>query len=666
MPVPALVATSTLSTDGRIESLTPSSVLTTAAGDWLIASVWCGFIYDLDHDALGEPLPAPAGWTSLGVRWIRRTTGWVPFSYRQGWYGVVGLFARQVSGVEQVRPVWQPAGPVWGARVVIEQRRGGRGLVWSDVSMVQGTGVAYPLVPAVQAGLSGVVVRTGVLDNDSTAPAPGGAFAVRDATAGYVDAIPSAWCAGSQDIASAATAQAVATTAGRFGWLLSAFVSGSQGPGAPTITAPTATTADLSAGLTVLWTPDADAGVQSAWAMRRRSGAGAWAWWNGSTWASSTEQWVSGAASSLAVSGLSNGSTWDIEVATKGDASHADASPYTRVTVAGYAAPAAPSLSVVGLSGGSVATVAPVVTVGGSAGAGSVLSGFRIEWVDGANVVVSAVTLDAAGSWTTTPKLANNTAYTLRAAVVQNGDQWGPWATLAVTTAAPTPPAPAVSVSAASEPTSGLPGASVVVTTAWAGLVVVELERDGVVVGEATMTGPSTATFTTFLLTPGQVTTLRARIIESTYELASPWSSVASYTLPAEGQCGWLFDPLAPQTAAYTTVVNHDPGRVALRASAAAAISSPLLVVRSDVPTDRTDGQLSLRVADEPAAEAVLALLGSGARLMLRLHQEPRLGGGEPRALVLSFRPVGDVAVVREFDRYATRTLTFSFVHQRA
>ena len=51
---------------------------------------------------------------------------------------------------------------------------------------------------------------------------------------------------------------------------------------------------------------------------------------------------------------------------------------------------------------------------------------------------------------------------------------------------------------------------------------------------------------------------------------------------------------------------------------------------------------------------------------MLRLHQEPRLGGGEPRALVLSFRPVGDVAVVREFDRYATRTLTFSFVHQRA
>ena len=176
MPVPALVATSTLSTDGRIESLTPSSVLTTAAGDWLIASVWCGFIYDLGYDALGEPLPAPAGWTSLGVRWIRRTTGSVVFSYRQGWYGVVGLFARQVSGVEQVRPVWQPAGPVWGARVVIEQRRGGRGLVWSDVSMVQGTGVTYPLVPAVQAGLSGVVVRTGVLDNDSTAPAPGGAF----------------------------------------------------------------------------------------------------------------------------------------------------------------------------------------------------------------------------------------------------------------------------------------------------------------------------------------------------------------------------------------------------------------------------------------------------------------------------------------------------------
>lgn len=665
MPVPALVATSTLSTNGRIESLTPSSVLTTVAGDWLIASVWCGFIYDLGYDALGEPLPAPAGWTSLGVRWIRRTTGSVVFSYRQGWYGVVGLFARQVSGVEQVRPVWQPAGPVWGARVVIEQRRGGRGLVWSDVSMVQGTGVTYPLVPAVQAGLSGVVVRTGVLDNDSTAPAPGGAFAVRDATAGYVDAIPSAWCAGSQDIASAATAQAVATTAGRFGWLLSAFVSGSQGPGAPTITAPTATTADLSAGLTVLWTPDADAGVQSAWAMRRRSGAGAWAWWNGSTWASSTEQWVSGAASSLAVSGLSNGSTWDIEVATKGDASHADASPYTRVTVAGYAAPAAPSLSVAGLSGGSVATVAPVVTVGGSAGSGSTFTGLRIEWLS-AGLVVSATTLPAAGSWTTSPKLTNGTTYTVRAAVVQNGDQVGPWTSLAVTTAAPTPPAPAVSVSATSEPTSGLPGASVVVTTAWAGLVVVELERDGVVVGEATMTGPSTATFTTFLLTPGQVTTLRARIIESTYELASPWSSVASYTLPAEGQCGWLFDPLAPQTAAYTTVVDHDPGRVALRASAAAAISSPLLVVRSDVPTDRTDGQLSLRVADEPAAEAVLALLGSGARLMLRLHQEPRLGGGEPRALVLSFRPVGDVAVVREFDRYATRTLTFSFVHQRA
>ena len=107
--VPALVATSTLSTDGRIESLTPSSVLTTAAGDWLIASVWCGFIYDLGYDALGEPLPAPAGWTSLGVRWIRRTTGSVVFSYRQGWYGVVGVFGRPVSWGGAGRPGWAAA-----------------------------------------------------------------------------------------------------------------------------------------------------------------------------------------------------------------------------------------------------------------------------------------------------------------------------------------------------------------------------------------------------------------------------------------------------------------------------------------------------------------------------------------------------------------------------
>lgn len=665
MPALTLVASSTASAGGRVEAVAPSSVLTTVAGDWLVASVWLGFVADYDG---GDPLATPDGWTRVGLRWVRRTYEARDWTFRRGWYGVCGLFVRLAPGVEQVRPVFTPGsgGPAWQARVLVEQRRGGRGLAWSDVSMVQGANVAYPLVPDAVSGSSGTVFRCGVVADAGSAPAPSSNFTARLSATGYVDTVAASWAAGSQDLASAATTQGVVTPADGFGWLMSVFISGAAGPAAPEITAPTATASDVSAGLTVSWTPDPDAGAQTAWAMRRRSNGGAWAWWNGSTWASSTEQWVSGTTSTLAVTGLSNGSTWDIEVATKGDTSHADASPYTRVTVTGYAAPGVPSLSVAGLSGGSVSTIAPVVTVGGSAGAGSVLSGFRIEWVDGANVVVSAVTLDAAGSWTTTPKLANNTAYTLRAAVVQNGDQWGPWATLAVTTAAPAPPAPTVSVSAAAEPVSGLPGVVITVATTWSGVVGVELERDGVVVGEATMTGPSSSTFTTYLLTPGEATVLRARVIEPTDQLASPWSAASSFTLPVEGQCGWLFDPLAPATAVHTDLADHDPGRVVLRSAADAAISSPLLVVRSDVPTDRSDGRLSLRVADEPAAEAALALLGSGARLMLRMYPEPLMGGGDASVLVLSFRPVGDVAVSRQQGRYAARTLVFGYVHQRA
>ncbi len=134
MPALTLVASSTASAGGRVEAVAPSSVLTTVAGDWLVASVWLGFVADYDG---GDPLATPDGWTRVGLRWVRRTYEARDWTFRRGWYGVCGLFVRLAPGVEQVRPVFTPGsgGPAWQARVCNRASKAAQPITVNGVAM---------------------------------------------------------------------------------------------------------------------------------------------------------------------------------------------------------------------------------------------------------------------------------------------------------------------------------------------------------------------------------------------------------------------------------------------------------------------------------------------------------------------------------------------------
>lgn len=332
----------------------------------------------------------------------------------------------------------------------------------------------------------------------------------------------------------------------------------------PVLTEPSTAGVDAALPVAVAWSPVAG---QTAYAIRRTSAANVVSYWTGSAWQSG-EVTVASSASSTSVS--LPGGDWSLAVQVSvGSAVSAWSDP---VTVTAATAPAAPTLTV-----SSWVVRRPVVTVSGSAGAGAVLAGYQIEVWSGAAgtgvLVESALDLD--GSWQ--PTGLPDGAVTIRAAVVQNGDQRGPWASVSGTVAVPPVPAPTVEaavqyLAATVEPgadhTTGLPGVRLSIVTSIPGPVRIEVSRDGLVWVAGEMTGAKQLDD----YSPGG--DYRVRVGDLSRDPVE-WSAWVPVALPVVDQRHWIVPPQAPEMAVKTTDHSYDDLAPDLRSSVVRWIDSP-------------------------------------------------------------------------------------------
>ena len=332
----------------------------------------------------------------------------------------------------------------------------------------------------------------------------------------------------------------------------------------PVLTQPSVAGVDSALPVPVAWDPIAG---QTAYAIRRTSSAGVQSYWTGSAW-QSTATTVTSSASSTSVS--LPGGDWSLAVQVSVGSAVSAWSASVVVTAA--TAPAAPMVTV-----SSWVVRRPVVTVSGSAGAGAVLAGYQIEVWSGAagtgELVESALDLD--GSWQ--PTGLPDGAVTIRAAVVQNGDQRGPWTTTSGTVAVPPVPAPTVEaavqyLSATVEPgadhTTGLPGVRLSIATSIPGPVRIEVSRDGLVWVAGEMTGAKQLDD----YSPGG--DYRVRVGDLSRDPVE-WSAWVPVTLPVVDQRYWIVPPQAPELAVKTTSHSYDDLAPDLRSSVVSWIDSP-------------------------------------------------------------------------------------------
>ena len=332
----------------------------------------------------------------------------------------------------------------------------------------------------------------------------------------------------------------------------------------PVLTQPSVAGVDSALPVPVAWDPIAG---QTAYAIRRTSSAGVQSYWTGSAW-QSTATTVTSSASSTSVS--LPGGDWSLAVQVSVGSAVSAWSASVVVTAA--TAPAAPMVTV-----SSWVVRRPVVTVSGSAGAGAVLAGYQIEVWSGAagtgELVESALDLD--GSWQ--PTGLPDGAVTIRAAVVQNGDQRGPWTTTSGTVAVPPVPAPTVEaavqyLAATVEPgadhTTGLPGVRLSIVTSIPGPVRIEVSRDGLVWVAGEMTGAKQLDD----YSPGG--DYRVRVGDLSRDPVE-WSAWVPVTLPVVDQRYWIVPPQAPELAVKTTSHSYDDLAPDLRSSVVSWIDSP-------------------------------------------------------------------------------------------
>ena len=534
--------------------------------------------------------------------------------------------------------------------------------------------------------MTGHVLHVGVCYTDfGSAPTPSGDTALQSAqvtATGYLNGagwpvVRRSWLAVSERVITSATSTPAASTSQRvYGVGITLAFASVAGPAAPTITAPSAGSVDLAAGFQIQWTPS---GSQTGYAVRRRltSGPGAWEWWNGTNWGAASQTVIDGTATTVTVPAAqftNSATSYDVEVATKGDASRPDVGTYARVVVIGKAAPTLSTATVSPLSGSNVTSLTPTVTLSGAAGSGGTLSGYRVR-VDqdlGAGwVQVLDSGLRPSSPWSVSvaqaSSLTNGKPIRFRSVAVQDGAQESAAITSATYTLnAPTPAAPTVSAASSPHPLSGAPGVEVTVTSAPLGTAyLARVFRGGVLLGEYPTTGvvvvndyssPSS----------GQVVysaTITSGDGVSTVLVTSPLGLGAPLTIANEDMRDWLSDPLDPSTAALARLVEDGERTYALNASVYRVIGQPLALTHS-IPSSAPDGSLTVQTLNQSTLDQVLDLLGSGRRLLFRGREEvdPITRDVVP-ARDLFFRPAGDVSVSRPVNGpHAWRHVSFSWV----
>lgn len=452
------------------------------------------------------------------------------------------------------------------------------------------------------------------------------------------------------------------------GWGVTIYLASTIGPAAPSITAPSESNADLTAGLALSWTPS---GAQTGVRIRRKLSTGVDEFLTamvGGSWTSTpTTITTTGVTATISAGQFdAGGAVYDLGVATVGDATAPDLGDEAVVTVTSWAAPTATNVSVPLTIGGVVASRVPVVTATGTAGSGSTLTRFDVEVVEAATGKVLASGSHApGGSWTVplAQALPNNTNVRLRARAVQNGDQgsaWieqGPWLV-----SVPTPPAPTVTVAPVTHPTSGLPGRRVTITGIVGGGSVT-LSRDGAPLG--TYPAAGSVTVDDYSLPTDVTVTYSATVTDSAAPPNTGPAGTGSTTMSSTELHCWLLDPLDPAGAVHAPVAVMGDRTASLSAAVHRPLGQAGFLVRSLTASDDT-GSLTLTMWDRDDIDKAWALLKSGRRLTLRGHAEHDKDGTLYGARDLTFRPVGEPVLSRPADSttLSWRHLSFDWVTQ--
>ena len=540
----------------------------------------------------GTGAPSIPGWELVGAGRVPagservQVEGGMRLTY---YWDVCAIFARRLeSAGSGVVSVSMGGGEWWDTTLHVLRYTSGH----HRVTSLRRTQNERPIWPASPEVAAGDVVHVGLLDSPSvptsdTSRALSGRLVVSDAvTAGAVH-------------------QVTSTGARTDGLAWTVHLSATPLVPTPVLVEPSASSVDAGVPVTVAWQPIPG---QAAYAIERRTGSTT-TYWNGSSWVSSRVD-VAGSASSVAVP-LGAGA-WTLRVSVVVGSTQSAWSQSVAVLAA-----TAPGLPSVAVSSWSVRR--PTITVTGSAGAGATLAGYRIEVVAAGAVVES--TLSVSGVWQ--PQRMPDGPVTVRAAIVQNGDQVGPWREVSGTVVVPPVPPPTVVSSVGYLPETappgeaGLPGMRLTITTTLPGVVPYQVERDGTSFLAGTLSGSHDVEDYTV------GTTYRVRVGDGSEPVE--WSAWVTVTVP-EGldQTHWLVCEQYPELS--VKVDHHVYGAAArnLRAQADVWLDDDSEHLTYGVPV-RARRPVQIGVRSRWAWERVEALLSSG--LLLRMGWCPSTDG---------------------------------------
>lgn len=287
---------------------------------------------------------------------------------------------------------------------------------------------------------------------------------------------------------------------------------------------------------------------QSAVSVRRRQGAGAWAYLDSAGVWVAGQQWLTTSAPAVDLPGMSNPVLWEVQVAVRvgTDDSSWSASRMIQARVS----PPAPSTIVVS----SLTVRRPSVSASGAAGSGNVVTGYEIElWADG--VLVEAGVAPAGGAWQ--PTRMPDGPVTVVARTVVEGGLTGPPTTLDVTVAVPAVPPPDVVAVAHTHPVSGLPGVRLMISVPVEASYGLEVQPEGRDVLVGTVSGgvavddyePAPAYLVRVVDEARDPVEASAWVEVETIAAEWPPVTFSPLTTAQDAQAQWLIDPQRPELA---------------------------------------------------------------------------------------------------------------------
>lgn len=656
------------------------------AGDVLVGVLSAGRLSVSSGSASLDRLTAD-GWTKAGL-WSSIPTG-VPSRLE----GVGAVLWRRAASAGTVS-----GSLVWGGSVESNVFYAGltfNVMRFSGMGGVKGfaattAGDFYPAVNVAQPSPTGHAIRlaltplmpTAYWDEDDSAPVSGHSKRLDECIGNdyrYSNAYKAWAAAWTQSLSSSALPAAVEKATSRYtGVLVTAYLASTNGPAAPAITSPDGAVRDLAAAWTLAWTPDGEqTGVRVTRQSLDGSGAptgsveyltsvGTPAWSTSATTVTTTATTVAVPAGQFSAAGA----RYRLTVATVGDSSAPDLGDPASLDVTSWQAPVASNPNVgASLVGGVIVNRAPWIQVDGTPGSGATIDLHEVQVVDSTTGEVYAqgtYSGNPPNTWwhevpaTEEGALPNGVTVTLRGRVRQLGTQWSEWVEAGpYLVDAPRPAAPTLTVAQATHLASGLPGLAVTVTSSVAGTVT--LYRDGVSLGSfATAAG---ALEIHDYNAPTDVTVTYTATTTNTAALpeTSQPSTAATAVLSTADRRQWLIDPLDPATAQRVHLIDVGSVEHGTRSMAYQPINSPSWIVRSMGRVDPS-GSLTLLTVSRSNTDAVLSLLTSSRRLVLRAPTEEAGGVKWPHGLT-PFRVTSPVSEDRVVQRpYAYRHISFEWV----